>query len=80
MLYSDFESFVPTLTDAADADAELIAVNADNAPRTSSLKSPVSARRSVPLKRPKRGLLSLRQRSMNSVTRSTPLSATTLTL
>lgn len=32
VLYSDFESFVPTLTDAADADAELIAVNADNAP------------------------------------------------
>lgn len=32
VLYSDFESFVPTLTDAADADAELIAVNADNTP------------------------------------------------
>lgn len=32
VLYSDFEAFVPTLTDAADADAELIAVNADNTP------------------------------------------------
>ena len=32
VLYSDFESFVPTLTEAADADAELIAVNADNTP------------------------------------------------
>ncbi len=30
VLYSDFEAFVPTLTDAADA--ELIAVNADNTP------------------------------------------------
>lgn len=32
VLYSDFESFVPTLTDAADADAELISVNAENTP------------------------------------------------
>lgn len=32
VLYSDFESFVPALTEAADADAELISITADNAP------------------------------------------------